>query len=241
MSLVVLGSARGAPGVTTTTLALAGWLCHALVVEADLAGGVVALRYGLGREPGLLSLAAERHLDADGLLAHAQRLPGDVAVLVGPEHPGRSALLWRRAGQRILASLNAHHGPVLIDAGRLGHDDRDNSLLGAASLVLVVLRPRGEEVVAAAQRIESLAGTVPLALVVVGDGAYTSREVGGQLGCEVLGELPEDRRSAMSLEAGGSLGALRRSPLARAARGLAESIATRTEPTTAAASPAVAS
>ena len=241
MSLVVLASARGAPGVTTTTLAAAGWLRDALIVEADLAGGVVALRYGLGREPGLLSLAADRHLGTDGVLAHAQRLPGDLPVLVGPEHPVRSSLLWRRAGQRILASLGSHHGPVLVDTGRLGHDDRDDSLLTAASLILVVLRPRGEEVVAAAQHIESHAGSAPLALVVVGDGAYTSREVGGQLGCEVLGELPEDRRSAMSLEAGGSLGALRRAPLARAARGLAESIAACTEPMTAAASPAVAS
>lgn len=229
MSLVVLASARGAPGVTTSALAVAGWLRDALLVEADRFGGVVALRYGLGREPGLLSLAADRHLSKGAVLAHAQRLPGGVPVLVGPESPIQAELLWRRAGRRLLGALGGHAGPVLVDAGRLRNDERDDALLAVASLVVVVVRRRAEELLAAAQRIESLADSVPLALVVVGDGPYRSADISAQLGCGVLGELPDDRRSAASLEAGGAVGALRRSPLVRAARGLAETIAGRTE------------
>ena len=58
MKVVALASVRGAPGVTTTSLLLASTFEDAPVVEADLDGGVLAVRYGLGREPGLTTLAA---------------------------------------------------------------------------------------------------------------------------------------------------------------------------------------
>ena len=57
MTLVALGSVRGAPGVSTLALLLAGGIEGTPVVEADLAGGVMSARYELGREPGLTTLA----------------------------------------------------------------------------------------------------------------------------------------------------------------------------------------
>ena len=58
MKVISLASVRGAPGVTTTAVLLASTFTDGLVVEADLDGGVLAVRYGLGREPGLTTFAA---------------------------------------------------------------------------------------------------------------------------------------------------------------------------------------
>lgn len=227
MSLVVLGSARGGPGVTTLALAVAGWLHDAVVVEADPCGGVLALRYQLGREPGLLTLAADRRAGPDDVLAHAQRLPGGVPVLVGPESPEQARLLWRRAGIHLVKALTGLDRPVLVDAGRLDLTEHSDTLLPAASLVLLVVRRRAEELVAAAQRMRALAGVATVALVLVGDGPYRPADVATQLGADVLAVVPEDKRAAASLEGGGLAPALRRSPLMRAARGLAEALAER--------------
>ncbi|MDZ7734467.1 MAG: hypothetical protein U5R31_16590 [Acidimicrobiia bacterium] len=52
MSLIGFCSARGDARVTTTALLTAGAMAgHVLLVEADPSGGVLAVRYGLGREP----------------------------------------------------------------------------------------------------------------------------------------------------------------------------------------------
>ena len=89
MSLVVLCSAHGSPGVTTTALALAAtWPENrrCLLVEADPFGGVIGARYGLGDTPGLSSLAAGARggIDEEAVWSHAQQLPGGVPMLVGP-------------------------------------------------------------------------------------------------------------------------------------------------------------
>ena len=62
--LVAVASVKGAPGVTTTALALAAaWPAavdggvRPVVVEADAAGGDVAARLGLPHAPGLLDVA----------------------------------------------------------------------------------------------------------------------------------------------------------------------------------------
>ena len=81
MTTVALTSVRGAPGVTTTSLLLASVLEGAVLVEADLTGGVVAVRYQLGREPGLTTLAAANPHDTEGWREHAQDA-GGVPVLV---------------------------------------------------------------------------------------------------------------------------------------------------------------
>src|SRR4051812_17131410 len=102
MSTLVVGSVRSS-GATTLALALAGWIDRAVLVEADPDGGVLALRYGLGREPGLLTLAAARDVDETRLLEHTQRLPGGLPVAVAPESADRSTHLLKTAGPRVAA------------------------------------------------------------------------------------------------------------------------------------------
>src|SRR3546814_9009974 len=89
-----------------------------LLVEADLSGGVLAVRYGLGREPGLTSLAAANPTEEGGWLDHAQDA-GGVPVLVGPDSPEAAEALWRTAGERIVTVLDRSEGWAVIDAGRV--------------------------------------------------------------------------------------------------------------------------
>jgi hypothetical protein len=216
VSLVLVGSVRGAPGVTTTSLLLAGCLNGAVLAEADLAGGVLAVRYQLGREPGLTTLAAAGPIEPDGWRDHAQSA-GGVTVLVGPDAPETSESMWQRAGGHLGAVLTGVDAPIVIDAGRLS--DR-TPLVGAAALVVVVVRPIAEHLVALAHRLNALRQTTPpgaVAVVLVGEGPYRAVDVSGPLEVEVLGTLPEDHRAAEVLRGGGRSSALRRSRLARAA------------------------
>ncbi|MGH9156528.1 MAG: chromosome partitioning protein [Acidimicrobiales bacterium] len=223
MSVIVVGSVRSA-GATTLTLALAGWLTDAVLVEADPQGGVLAMRYGLCREPGLVTLAASRDLSARAILDHAQRLPGDLAVVVGSESPERATHMLRNAGDR-LAGLLARSSDfnIVVDAGRLSPFSPALCLVPAASATLVVARPRADELVAAAERVAALGPGA--GLVLVGSGPYRPSEVAAQLGCPVVATIADDPRSARSLAEGGSARALSRSPLLRSVRFLAATLA----------------
>jgi hypothetical protein len=88
MALVCVTAAHGAPGVTTLALLAAGsWPRPAVVVEADPSGGALAVRYGLGRTPGLADLAAavDTHASVSALWSSAQSLPGGLRVVAAPE------------------------------------------------------------------------------------------------------------------------------------------------------------
>jgi hypothetical protein len=225
MTIVAFGSVRGAPGVTTTAQLLAAGLEGAVMVEADLAGGVMAVRYGLGREPGLTTLAAAGPIEPDEWRDHAQNA-GGVAVLVGPDSPDSAGSLWRRAGDRLAAILDASDAYVVADIGRL---IGPTPLLGTASLLLVLVRPIAEHLVALSHRVDGLRRAVhpgTVGVVLVGDGGYGPDDVTDPLGLDVFGVLPDDQRAADLLTAGGRFArSFGRSRLARAATGLTGTIA----------------
>lgn len=226
MSLLVVGSVRASPGATTTALAVAGCLPGAVVVEGDCDGGVLAVRYGLGRDPGLTTLAAAADPAAEPLLGHAQRLPGGVPALVGPDSPQRAVALWRAAGENLAAALSGGEGWVVADAGRLSPTSpAAQALVPAAGLVLVVARPAPEELVAVGHRLPELrSANSRVSLVLVGDGPYSPRSVVEEIGCAVMGVVAVDVRAARLLAEGGSVRALRRSALVRSARTLADAV-----------------
>ena len=141
MNVVTLASVRGAPGVTTASLLLASTLADGLVVEADLDGGVLAIRYGLGREPGLTTFAAAGPDDGSGWRAHAQDA-GGVPVLVGPDAPSSSVALWRTAGERITRELVASDGVAVVDAGRLRSP---SPVVAASDLLVILVQPVAEQ------------------------------------------------------------------------------------------------
>lgn len=222
MTAIAVGSVRSG-GATTLAVALAGVLEESVLVEADPDGGVLALRYGLSREPGLVSLAASRQDPCGVILDHAQRLPGGLGVVVGPESPERAAQLVRSSGHRITALLSGstpRH--IVVDLGRLTPSSPATAVAASSPLVLVVARPRAEELVAAAERVTILGQGA--GLVLVGDGPYSASDVAAQLGCPVVGLVAEDQRAARALAEGGSSRAIARSALVRSVRTLAASL-----------------
>lgn len=221
MSIVTLASVHGAPGVTTTALLLASMLPDAVLLEADLEGGVLAVRYGLGREPGLTTLAAAGESGATWR-GHAQSA-GGVPVLVGPDSPTSSTALWRSAGERITQGLRDADATVVVDAGRL----RDPvAIVAASDLVVMLVHPVAEQIVALGHALPTVRDRVRgrVAAALVGDGPYKAADVEETLSMTVLAEIAEDRAAAEMMRNGGSKSRLVRSHLARSVTGLGEQI-----------------
>lgn len=219
MRIVTLASLRGAPGVTTTVLLLASTLKHAVVVEADPDGGVLAVRYGLGREPGLATLAASGRDAGEGWRAHAQDA-GGVPVLVGPDSSTSSAALWRTAGERITQRIIAGTGTAVVDAGRFR---TPGPIVTSSDLLMVLVCPVAEQLVALTHVLPSLRQSVrgEVAVVLVGEGPYRTSEIERSIDVPVLAELPHDRYAAESLRTGTGVHArLARTRLARAVAAL---------------------
>ena len=235
MSLVAVAAAKAAPGVTTSALAMAGvWPAdrEVLLVEADPGGGDLAARFGLAAQPGLVSLAAAARRQVDGALVgeHAQRLPEELGVLVGPPGTEQAAAALAMLAPTVLGGLDGLDGvDIIADLGRLDPGSPALGLASVASLLLVVVRPRLDELQHLAHRVAALRRDCrALGVVLVGPGAYPAGEISAALGVEVLAWLPTDPRAASLLGgSAASASALRRTPLVRAARGLTEAIAGR--------------
>jgi hypothetical protein len=223
VKFVGVGSVRGAPGTTACSLLLTSALAGpAVLVEADLHGGVLAVRYGLGREPGLTTLAASSSgICGDGWCDYAQAA-GGVAVIVGPEDPDRAASLWDRAGGRIARALASGEGTGVVDLGRLSESP---PLSGVMSLLLILVAPQAEQLVTLSRRLPALrrhAGQ--LGVVLAGDGDYRPGDVAESMDVEVLGVLPRDDRAGEALLGRGRGANLGRTRLYRATAELARSV-----------------
>lgn len=232
MAVVALTSAKGAPGVSTTALAMTLlWPRAALLAECDPAGGssVLAgyLRGTVDHSRGLLALALAHRRDelAQTLWSQTVPLPGGIAGERGPadrwllpalsdaaQAPG-TASLWGPLGS-LLASLERAGTDVLVDAGRLGAAHAPTPMLQQADLVLLVMGTSLPAVAAAKARLAVLRDALSLtenvtgpssglALLLVGEGRpYTSKEIAGALGLPVAASLAWDPASAQVLAAG---------------------------------------
>ena len=212
MATISLLSAKGSPGVTTTTVALTmAWSTvhpgrRALAVDADPIGGDTAagvLRGAVPTSAGVLPLATSRGIDAHDALDSAcvlLRADGSARVLPGVPDEARSAaipLAWD-----VLADLRAdlHHAgtDVLVDAGRVDRAALGATWLADSDLTVLLVRPSLAAVMAAHRFAADwpLAG-VPLHLVVVdAESPYGPAEVGKAVGAPLLGVLAFDPVSA---------------------------------------------
>lgn len=230
MALVVFGSQKGSPGATLTALAVAGaWPQRegrrTVLLEADPDGGVLAMRYGLGREPGLLSLAASaRHGVARGdLWEHTQQVPGGLDVIVSPDRPDQATAALHTAGATLGPWLAALPDvDVIADVGRLGPSSPALSFAAAADIVLMVARPTSEQLMAAAERVNTLRLQNPsTGWCLIGTKPHSREEIEEVYEAPVVGVIADDARGADALENGGSPKRLRRSNLVRSASELA--------------------
>lgn len=225
MSVIVLASVKASPGVTTSLLALAAtWPARRplLIVEADPDGGVLAARAGLPPEPGLTSLATSgRRALADGELdRHVQPLPGGIPVIVGPADGDHAARALDIVAGRLGAGLAAlGDRDVLIDCGRLRPNSPATPLAAGADALVLVARPRLDELQHLRPALPRLAAYGPQpVLLLVGHRPYPAAEIARALDVPVLASMPHDAETAGRLNGqGGRTERLARSPLLRAA------------------------
>lgn len=227
MTVLAFGSSKASPGVTTSVIALAAcWPTdrEVLVVEADPHGGDLAARGGLRLQPNVATLAAEaRHmLEPGDLVQHVQRLPGGLPVLTAPADRGQATRALEMVAGELAGVLRLHD--VLIDIGRFGPSSPAMPLVDAADHVIVVTRPRLDELQHVGPCAGSLAGRgYDVALLLVGEEPYSADEVADALDLPVAGVLPDDGAAAEVLSGLGTAQVrLRRSRLMRASRELAE-------------------
>lgn len=241
MSLIVLCSATGAPGVTTTTLAL-GWVWplvfpdrRVLVVDADVAGSGILpgyLQAGVPAGGGVLGLAAERAPITPGaVLEHCLALDPseDRLVLTGITDPAQARALWPvwSGLVDVARDLGVAGVDVLVDLGRLGHRHEPTVLVEQADVVAVVLGSTLASVSGTVSGLRALRDTrgpgPSTGAVVVGrSDPYTPGEIARELGLEHLPVVARDTWAAGVLSTGGGLGwRFERSALLRSARELA--------------------
>ncbi|MDM7831259.1 hypothetical protein [Cellulomonas edaphi] len=145
--LVSIASAKGSPGVTTTTRVLASvWPQDVVLVDGDPAGGDVSLwspapdGSPLDPDVGLLTLAVEARRGVTSLEPHLQTIDGGLQVVCGVQSPGQVAGMgpvWPSLG----AVLRQHPGTVLADVGRLTPDSPVLPLVLDSDALVFVVRP----------------------------------------------------------------------------------------------------
>lgn len=234
MALVCIGSVRGAPGASTlAVLAAACWPRPIALIEADPAGGALAVRYRLGRTPGLAGLASlVRHgANQEALWQHSQMLPGELPVVVAPESGEVTTGILRDCAPALAAwCADLDDVDVIIDCGRLAYRDVNWALCVGADETLVVARPRAEELYPAAHRLRAMVDDIPSAgMVLIGDRPHSPSEITSQLGVSVRGVVADDSWAAGVLTVGGRSRGLRRSSLVRSVRSLVDDLMYRLE------------
>lgn len=169
MALIALASAKGAPGVTTTSLLLGAlWPRPVLVAECDPSGSDVATRMpaadgsALDPQTGLMSLAAagRKSLYPELVDAHTQELVGGLEVLLGPPFPEQAGGLqstWPQLGP-LLSRLPRHD--VVADLGRIGVLTPQNALLASADATLLLVDTTPSSVVHLRHRLRSVGDAV---------------------------------------------------------------------------------
>ena len=214
MALIVLVSASGAPGVTTTALGVAlVWHRPVVLVDADPVGGSALLAgYFQGTvsdDDAMVSLVLARR---DARLAEVLprtriAIPGSqVSILPGPKshaQAGSLSELWPALAVELRA-LEQTGQDVIVDAGRLGMVHSPQGLLRAADLALLVTRTDLPALAAARQWAAELTqdardgtGAAGVAALLVGAGRpYEAGEVAKVLAMPVLESLTWEPRAA---------------------------------------------
>ncbi|MFF9803119.1 hypothetical protein ACF1G3_37720, partial [Streptomyces rochei] len=242
MSVIALAGCSGAPGVTTSALALL--LCWPLqpgrkmiLAECDPDGGAVLhglLQGTLGDRYGLrnLSVAARKGEFGDAFWRQlidlsgedgTKESPRDRLLLPGITDPAQAASLgsvWKALGV-IFRGIEAEHGhDVLIDLGRRGAFGPCGVLAEQADTVIVVVRNTLRCLQTAQARVRALAERVgEVGLIVIDEGPYPAGEVQRVLQVPVVATLPYAPDEARVLSDGAEQPRrFTKSPLMKAAR-----------------------
>ncbi|MGW7362937.1 hypothetical protein ACWGI8_05775 [Streptomyces sp. NPDC054841] len=227
MAVIALAGCSGAPGVTTSALALLlMWPIEAgrrmILAECDPDGGAVLhglLQGTLGDRYGLrnLSVAARKGELKDAFWRQLvdlssedgkQESPRDRLLLPGVTDPAQAAGLgpvWEPLADmfRGIDALPADGHDVLIDLGRSGAFGPSAVLAQRADALIVVVRNTLRCLQAAQARIEALEERVGnIGLLMVDEGPYPAGEVQRVLRVPVVATLPYAPKEARVLSDG---------------------------------------
>jgi hypothetical protein len=242
MGVVVLASAGGSPGVTTTALGLAlVWPRPVLLVEADPTGASAILPGYLQGAPVparcLIDLAIahqQGHL-AQTLLALAVPLNASAKLIPAIKTRRQAAAMagvWEPLADA-LRDLDQAGTDVIVDAGRLGLEFSPTPLLARADAVLLVTRCTLPALATArvwTPWLAELSEQQPIipGLCLIGPGdAYPAGEIGRGLRLRARATLPLDPAAARVLSEGDARSPRRfgRSPLVTALKAEAAGLA----------------
>lgn len=215
MALIVLTSASGSPGVTSTALGLAmSWPRPVILVDADPTGAraIPAGYFGGAQLPNdhtIVDLAVSHRQGtlAEDLPRMLIPVPGTrVQLLSGPQNHYQARALdsmWEPLGG-VFKSLERTGQDVIVDAGRLGLEGFAMKLTTQADLALLVTRSNLPALVAASSWAATLresftrAGALDsLGVLAVGPGKpYDNREIAKVLERPVVASVAWDPPSA---------------------------------------------
>lgn len=241
--IISLVSGSGAPGVTTTALALAlHWPRPVILLEADPSGAAaIQSGYLRGKRPRERSVAdlalALRTGDlADNLPGVQMPLTDTATFIPGPRSHAQAAHallpLWHPLAA-VLRDQGQQGVDVIIDAGRLGAEGHPDPLIQTSDMVLLVCRTTLPGIVgirewAAILRAQFIDAGVPDAagLLTIGAGRpYTPGEISKLLDLPLIATLPSDPVAAEVYSLGTKPGHRHeRAPLAKALPGAVEAI-----------------
>ncbi|MGW7673362.1 hypothetical protein ACWGJX_40680 [Streptomyces sp. NPDC054775] len=242
MAVIALAGCSGAPGVTTSALALLlSWPLQAgrrmILAECDPDGGAVLhglLQASLGDRYGLrnLSVAARKGEFSEAFWRQlidlsgeddARESPRDRLLLPGISDPAQAASLgsvWKVIAQ-MFRGIDAESGhDVLIDLGRRGAYGPSGVLAEQADAVVVVVRNTLRCLQAAESRVRALEERVgDISVLLINEGPYPAGEVQRVLQVPVLAILPYAPDDARVLSDGAEQPRrFTNSPLMKAAR-----------------------
>jgi len=197
--MVAVTSACASPGASALAVALGMARCRTgaddvVLLEVDPAGGRLGPRFGLRSDPSLATYIsdARRGPSAELLLTNTQRI-GSLAVLPCPVDPELTRQVLSRGGDALACMLRQEKLDSVVDLGRLGDGSAALPFAIQADEVLLVTRPRFDEVQALLFRRRLLieAGCT-VGLVTVGDGPHHPDEVAEFADLPLVAVLPED-------------------------------------------------
>ncbi len=225
MSIVVLTTAAGAPGASTSALGLAlSWPGPTLLVEADPAGTSITSGWYRGtidpqpRNIVNLALTEDSGELTDAIFDQAVTLDptADVQrlVLIGLNEPAQAPALqnwWGPIGEAF-QTLSAAGITVIVDAGRLTQGSYPTPLLTIADQVLLVCRGTLSSVLRSYPMAQQLRSALTasgnadtLGLLVIHNNSeqyYQPTDIAKRYGVAFAFSLPDDPASAATLSDG---------------------------------------
>lgn len=201
--IITVGSVHGAPGATSWTLLLAAaWRAEGnrrkVVLEADPDGGVLGVRYGVGVDPGAISLAsaARRSRSAGFDVDEHSRVIGPQLLLVpGAESAERATAVWRDAINPTAAAIGTDaHNDWFVDCGRFRPNHPCQPFVTLSAMTLIVVVGRTDELVQVPAVLRAAEDSAAAAgVLVVGKPAHSREEVETFLGTKSLFFVPAVR------------------------------------------------